>query len=241
MAKQEAFMKGAKILAVAVTATVLSGCSGMGSLNPFGEDKKFTVSQPSDNTTAVKDQTVAVVNNEGIKIYYTLLGNLDRIEVVGMADAWKGDGQTLEILAEADAKERLAKYLYDNQVNSSRSVEVTAKTLDKARDDALNRIENGMAPQDIVTFDEEAIEAEVEGNNSATVPSNDNTSRRVAQRVEETKVTALTQITSGGTLRGMRKIRSDVRNSGRTYVAVYQWSEKDQGTANEIRRKMFAK
>lgn len=230
-----------KLVALAVSAALLGGCS-TGSLNPFSGNKDFTVSQPGDNTTAVKDQTVAVVNDEGIKIYYTLLGNLDRIEVFGMADAWKGDGQTLEILAEADAKERLVKYLYDNQVNSARSVEVIARTLDKARDDALNRIENGMAPQDLVTFDEEAIEAEVEGDNRSTAkPSSDNTSRRIAQRVEETKVTALTKITAGGTLRGMRKIRSETRNNGRTYVAVYQWSEKDQGVANEIRRKMFAK
>ena len=229
-----------KLVALAVSSVLLTGC-GMSNLNPFGEDRDYTVSQPGDNTTAVKDQTVAVVNDEGIKIYYTLLGNLDRIEVYGMADAWKGDGQTLEILAEADAKERLVKYLYDNKVNSSRNVEVIAKTIDKARDDAMNRIENGVAPQDIVTFDEEAVEAEVAGENRATAPRNDNTSRRIAQRVEETKVTALTKITAGGTLRGMRKISSDVRNDGKTYVAVYQWSEKDQDVANEIRRKMFAK
>ena len=224
-----------KLVALAVSSVLLTGC-GMSNLNPFGEDRDYTVSQPGDNTTAVKDQTVAVVNNEGIKIYYTLMGNLDRIEVYGMADAWKGDGQTLEILAEADAKERLVKYLYDNQVNSTRSVEVIAKTLDKARDDALNRVENGLAPQSVVTFDEEATEAEV-----VAQPSNDNTSRRVAERIEETKVTALTKITAGGALRGMRKISSETRNNGRTYVAVYQWSEKDQDVANEIRRKMFSK
>ena len=224
-----------KLVALAVSSVLLTGC-GMSNLNPFGEDRDYTVSQPGDNTTAVKDQTVAVVNDEGIKIFYTLMGNLDRIEVYGMADAWKGDGQTLEILAEADAKERLVKYLYDNQVNSTRSVEVIAKTLDKARDDALNRVENGLAPQSVVTFDEEATEAEV-----VAQPSDDNTSRRVAERIEETKVTALTKITAGGALRGMRKISSETRNNGRTYVAVYQWSEKDQGVANEIRRKMFAK
>jgi hypothetical protein len=225
-----------KILALAVSAALLGGCSSVGSLNPFGKDKDFTVSQPGRNTTAVKDQTVAVVNDEGIKIYYTLLGKLDRIEVYGMADAWKGDGQTLEILAEADAKERLVKYLYDQRVDSDRSVEVIARTLDKARDDALNRMENGLSPPSIVEFDEESVEAEVNAQ-----PNSDNTSRRVAERIEETKITALTKITAGGTLRGMRKIRNKTRNNGRTYVAVYQWSEKDQDTANEIRRKMFSK
>lgn len=230
-------MKSTKILAVAVATTLLGGCSSVGNLNPFAEDEKFSVTQPEENGTAVKDKTVAVVNDEGIKIHYTLLGDLKRIEVYGMADAWKGDGQTLEILAEADAKERLVKYLYDNRVNTKRSVEVTATTLDKARDDALNEIENGLAPTSVVTFDEEAVEAEVA--NSA--PKSDNTSRRVAERIEQTKVNALTTITAGGTLRGMRRVSSDIRNNGRTYVAVYQWSPKDQAVANEIRTKMFAK
>lgn len=238
MAHREAFMKGTKLLAVAVAASFLGGCSSVGNLNPFGGDRDYTVSQPADNTTAVKDQTVSVVNDEGIKIYYTLLGDLDRIEVYGMADAWKGDGQTLEILAEADAKERLVKYLYDNKVNSSRSVEVIARTLDKARDDALNRVENGLSPQSVVEFNEEAVEQEVA---TQPAPKTDNTSRRVAERIEETKVNALTKVTAGGSLRGMRKIRSEVRNNGKTYIAVYQWSEKDQDTANQIRKKMFSK
>ena len=230
-------MKGTKLLAIAVSATLLGGCSSAG-LNPFGGDRDYTVSQPVDNTTAVKDQTVSVINDEGIKIFYTLTGDLDRIEVYGMADAWKGDGQTLEILTEADAKERLVKYLYDTKVNSSRSVEVIARTLDQARDDALNRVENGLAPQTVVNFDEEQVEQEVA---TQPTPKTDNTSRRVAERIEETKVNALTRVTSGGTLRGMRKIRSEVRNEGKTYVAVYQWSEKDQDTANQIRKKMFSK
>ena len=231
-----------KLVALAVSAALLGGCS-TGNLNPFSKDKEFTVSQPIDNTTAVKDQTVSVVNDEGIKIYYTLLGNLDRIEVYGMADAWKGDGQTLEILAEADAKERLVKYLYEEKVDTQRSIEVTTKTLDKARDDALNRIENGMGAPSLVEFDAETVEAEVAQEQAQNGPrtTDDNTSRRVAERVEQTKVSALTKITSGGTLRGMRKINGEFRQDGKVYVAVYRWSEKDQNTANEIRGKMFAK
>jgi len=232
-------MKGTKLLAIAVSAALLGGCS-TASLNPFSDDKNFTVSQPGDNTTAVKDTTVAVTNDEGIKIYYTLLGDLDRIEVYGVAETWKGN---VEIRAEADAKERLVKYLYEEKVDTQRSIEVTTKTLDKARDDALNRIENGMGAPSLVEFDAEIIEAEVAQEQAQNGPrtTDDNTSRRVAERVEQTKVSALTKITSGGTLRGMRKINGEFRQDGKVYVAVYRWSEKDQNTANEIRGKMFAK
>ena len=223
-----------KLLALAVATTLIGGCS---SINPFSDkDKNFTVSQSSDNMTPVKEQTVGLVNDEGIKIYYSWAGNLERIEVYGMAPAWKGN---VEVVAEADAKERLVKYLYDESVTTDRSVEVITKTLDKARDNALNQIENGLAPSAVVEFDQEEVEADVD--NNASTESNNNTSRRVAERIEQTKINTLTRITSGGNLRGMRKVGSQVRDNGRVYVAVYQWSEKDQNTANTIRNKMFAK
>jgi len=233
---QEVSMK--KLLAVAIATTILSGCSTIP--NPFADNDKFIVNQPSENWTAVQYVKVGVVNDEGIKIYYTLLGDLDRIEVYGFADAWKGN---VEIVAELDAKERLVKYLYDEKVDTDRSVEIITKTLDKARDSALNRIENGLDPQTVVEFSEEQIEQEVEGENQATVSQNldTNTSRRTAERIEATKIRALTRITSGGSLRAMRKVGSEVRNDGKTYIAVYEWSEKGQDTANQIRRKMFAK
>src|SRR5210317_1149928 len=155
-----------KLLAVAVATTLLGGCSSIDKINPFAEAKRdFTVAQPVDNTTAVKDVTVGTWNEEGIKIFYTLGGDLERIEVYGLAQSWKGN---VEIVAEADAKERLVKYLYDNQVNSRRSVEVLTRTLDKARDNALNDIENGRAPQSVVNFKEEAVEAEVATNPTGT-------------------------------------------------------------------------
>ena len=223
-----------KLLPVAVAA-LLGGCASIDNVNPFAESADYTVSQPGDNTVAVKDQKVGLVNDEGIKIYYTLLGDLDRIEVYGVAPAWKGN---VEIVAELDAKERLVKYLYDEKVNTSRSVEVLTRTIDKARDNALNKMQNGLPQDQVVEFAEEKVEAEVIEQPNKT---SNNTSRRVAERIESTKISALTKITSGGTLRAMRKVSSEVRDDGRTYVAVYRWSEKDQDTANSIRTKMFAK
>jgi hypothetical protein len=229
-------MKGTKILAIAVASALISGCSST-SFNPFGGDKDFTVSQPGENTTAVKDQTVGLINDEGIKIYYSLLGNLKRIEVYGVAPAWKGN---VEVLAEADAKSRLVKFLYDEQVNTKNSVDVITRTIDKARDNFLNNVDSGDRE---VLFDREEIKAEVAQtpNIPGAKENQDNTSRRIAERVEQTTIRELSRITSSGTLRGLRKIGSEVRDDGKIYVAVYEWSEKNQGTANEIRRKMFAK
>jgi hypothetical protein len=226
-------MKGTKLLAAAVATVIISGCSSVG--NFMGGNN--TVNQPDDNMTAVKDQTVGLINDEGIKIYYSLLGNLKRIEVYGVAPAWKGN---VEVIAEADAKSRLVKFLYDEQVNTRNSVDVITRTIDKARDNFLNNVDSGDRE---VLFDREEIQEEVAQSPDlyGAKENQDNTSRRIAERVEQTTIRELTRITSSGTLRGLRKIGSEVRDDGKTYVAIYEWSEKNQGTADEIRRKMFAK
>lgn len=235
-------MKGTKLLAVAVAASFLGGCSSVGNLNPFSKDKDYVVEQPNSNTTAVKDQTVNLSEGEGISIEYTLLGNLEKIEITGTVDSWKcaNSANTCEIMAEADAKERLIKYLYQERVTSNRSVEVIAKTLDQARDDATNRIANGEQVESITNFERGEVEQSV-AQDQATGVQPSNTARRVAETIETTKVTALTKITSQGTLRGLRKTRSGLINDGKTYVAVWEWSPKNQSTANEIRNLMFRK
>lgn len=234
-------MKGTKILAVAVAASMLGGCSST-SLNPFSDDRDYVVEQPNSNTTAVKDQTVNLSEGEGISIEYTLLGDLEKIEITGSVDSWKcaNSANTCEIMAEADAKERLVKYLYQERVTSNRSVEVIAKTLDQARDDATNRIANGEQVESITNFERGEVEQAVAQDQAQGVqPSN--TAKRVAETIETTKVSALTKITSQGTLRGLRKTRSGLINNGKTYVAVWEWSPKNQATASEIRNLMFSK
>jgi len=232
-----------KLLAVAVATTILSGCSSIDKINPFASgEQDYTVAQPDSNTTAVKDQTVNLSDGPGIQVSYTLLGDLEKIEITGSVDAWKcaNSNNTCEIFAEADAKERLVKYLYQERVSTSRSVEVIAKTLDQARDDATNRIANGEQVQSITNFERGEVEQQVDQDKAQGIQPT-NTAKRVAETIEETKVSALTKITSGGTLRGLRKVRSGLINGGKTYTAVWEWSTKGQATARDIREKMFSK
>lgn len=215
------------IIAIALASALLGGCS---SLSPFGSDR---MEQPESNKTAIKDTKVGLVNEEGIKVYYTLFGELDRVEAYGIAPAWKGN---VDVVAELDAKERLTKFLYDEVVNSDKSVTIVTKAIDKAKDNSVNRMDGAEVEYSIAE-----LEAEVK---QAPTPSEDNTSRRIAQRVENTLIKSLTTVKSQGKLRGLRKIDAyerTGRNGLNYYVAVYQWSEKDQATAKQIRATMFGK
>ena len=211
--------KTALAMSMAAMITV-TGCGSFGS-------KQQALSPSTDSQTAVKDGTISTeFKDEGIKLFYTFTGNLDRIEVYGLAPAWKGN---VDVLAEADAMDKLVKFVHGQTVSTDRRVKIMAKSLDKARDNTLNRFKSN---DDNLNFDSKELE------NSGSENTSNNTSRRIADRVENTLVTTVTNITAKGRLTGVRKVRDSVVQDGKTYVAVYQWSEKDQATSEFIRGRM---
>ena len=208
-------------LAMSMAAMItLTGCGSFGS-------KQQALSPSTDSQTAVKDGTISTeFKDEGIKLFYTFTGKLDRIEVYGLAPAWKGN---VDVLAEADAMDKLVKFVHGQTVSTDRRVKIMAKSLDKARDNTLNRFKSN---DDNLNFDSKELE------NAGSENSSNNTSRRIADRVENTLVTTVTTITAKGRLTGVRKVRDSVVQDGKLYVAVYQWSEKDQATSEFIRGRM---
>jgi major membrane immunogen (membrane-anchored lipoprotein) len=211
--------KTAMAMSMAAMITV-TGCGSFGS-------KQQSLTPPSDSQTAVKDGTISTeFKDQGIKLFYTFTGNLDRIEVYGLAPAWKGN---VDVLAEADAMDKLVKFVHGQTVSTDRRVKIMAKSLDKARDNTLNRFKSN---DDNLNFDSKELE------NSGSENTSNNTSRRIADRVENTLVTTVTNITAKGRLTGVRKVRDSVVQDGKMYVAVYQWSEKDQATSEFVRGRM---
>jgi hypothetical protein len=135
----------------------------------------------------------------------------------------------VDVLAEADAMDKLVKFVHGQTVSTDRRVKIMAKSLDKARDNSLNRFKSN---DDNLNFDSRELE------NAGPENSTNNTSRRIADRVENTLVTTVTNITAKGRLTGVRKVRDSVVQDGKMYVAVYQWSEKDQATSEFVRGRM---
>jgi len=214
-----------KKTALAMSMAAMITVTGCGSLG-FG-NKEQALAPPSDSQTAVRDGTISTeFKDEGIKLFYTFTGKLDRIEVYGLAPAWKGN---VDVLAEADAMDKLVKFVHGKTVSTDRRVKIMAKSLDKARDNTLNRFKSN---DDNLNFDSKELE------NAGEENSRNNTSRRIADRVENTLVNTVTTITAKGRLTGVRKVRDSVVQDGKLYVAVYQWSEKDQATSEFIRGRM---
>jgi len=192
-------------------ALALAGCSSV------------KLSEPS----TIKDTKLATnFTDEGVKIFYTFTGKLEKIEVYGQADAWKGN---VESLAEADALAKLVKFVYGNDVSTNRKVSIIGKAIENAEDSTNT---------DTITSDSKELESELRNK-----PNNSNSSnaKRTAKIVNETITDTVTSMKSQGKLVGIRKANDYQKDNGKTYVAVYVWSEKDQAISESIRKRMLGK
>lgn len=213
-------MKKTALALTLVAALGLSACSST---------KNLGLAPPSDTGVAVKDTVISTdFKDQGIKLHYTLFGNLERIEVYGIAPAWKGNA---EIIAEADAMDKLVKFVHGQTVSSNRRTKILARSLDRARDNTQNRFKTADGTVNFSSEDLERATGE-DGNRQ------NNTSTRTADRLENTLVSTVTSITASGRLTAIRKVRDGTMQDGRYYVAVYQWSEKEQALSQTIRNKM---
>ena len=174
---------------------------------------------------AIKDAKLATnFTDEGVKIFYTFTGKLEKIEVYGQTDAWKGN---VESLAEADALAKLVKFVYGNDVSTNRKVNIIGKAIENAEDSTNT---------DTITSDSKELESELRNK-----PNNSSNAKRTAKIVNETVTDTVTSMKSQGKLVGVRKANDYQKDNGKTYVAVYVWSDKDQAISENIRKRMMGK
>jgi hypothetical protein len=210
-----------KLISFLIVAISLGACSS-------------SPNKPSVSTN-IKDQSIATdFTDEGIKITYTFSGKLESIEVYGQAEAWRGN---VEAVAEADAMAKLTKFVNGQTISTDRRVKVIGKSIEDARD---NKLDKYKSQDGTINVTSKQIESDpIADQNKQS--SQENTAARSANTINQMVVTTVTNMTSKGRLVGVRKIRDFQRNDGKTYVAVYVWSEKDQATSEFIRNRMQGK
>jgi hypothetical protein len=126
---------------------------------------------------------------------------------------------------------------------------VIGKSMENFNDNLIKSVYKG---DEVPTFTDKQIEDEIgkERKVNLNLP-NANTNdlknqdltkyQREAKVVNDTTIDTLTKIGSSGKLQGVRKVRDYVKDDGKTYVAVYVWSDKDIETINYIKQKMLTK
>jgi hypothetical protein len=199
----------------------------------------------SDKETGVKETRLATnFTDQGIKVFYTLTGKLEKIEVYGQAEAWKGN---VELQAEADAYAKMVKFLYGTDISQERKIKIIGRAIEKAQDQYLDRskmIDGSIISTDReVEIEEQDRQQETKSGNKPIGGSNPGAeltkaSQRAARSLNETVMETVTTLTAAGRLTAMRKVRDSVINDGKTYVATYEWDERAQATVESVRSRM---
>jgi hypothetical protein len=207
------------IISVAVMASLgLSGCAMFKSEDPLS-GKNSGPNMPQSWETPIKDTTLSVdFKDEGIKISYTMTGKLEKIQVYGLAPVWKGNPT---VLAEADAAVKLIKFVHGKNVSSTENIKIIAKAIEKSQDGLTNNFDSKVLKDD-----------------NTPVTDKTKSALRHANVVTETITETTNTITANGRLTGVRKTGDFLQDGGKVYVAVYEWSERDQAVADRLRKIM---
>lgn len=214
------------VIAVALGLTLaITGCSSF-SNKPSGVD-------PGE-VTALKDQVLSTdFSREGIRITYTLFGDVKKIEAFGYAPVWRGN---FEHVAEADAKDKLIKFLRGETVSTNRMTRVIARSIERSQDRSVNKFRT---VDGAVNFTDEELETgNLSGVRVGEGDTRDNTAMRRASVNNAQIVTSTITVTAKGRLSAVRKASGSVTDDGKTYVAVFVWSPKDQSAARSITEQM---
>ena len=218
-------MKQTVLVLAVLTAVGLSACSSTSApgLNP-------------GNVTAVKEQRLSTdFKEEGIRVTYTFTGEVEKVEAFGYAEVWRGQYQHV---AEADAKDKLVKFLHGESVSTSRKTQVIAKSIDRAQDNTINKFKTIDGAINFTDTDLEKVESQANVVPSSDENSKSNTALRKASVNNAQIVTSTITISSKGILQGVYRERTESINDNKTFVAVYVWSPKGQKVANDVKKLM---
>lgn len=213
------------LLVLSLAAILATGCSStkLAGVNP-GE------------VTSVKDERLSTdFKREGVRVTYKFSGEVEKIEAFGYAPVWRGEYQ---IVAEADAKEKLVKFLRGETVDSTRMTRVIAKSIERSQDNTLNKFRTVDGTINVSDADIEKEESQANVNPSSEENSKSNTALRKASVNNARIVTSTITVTAKGRLSAVRKDRGGAIEDGKTYMAVYVWTPKDQNAARSITNMM---
>jgi len=223
------------ILALAVVATLgMTACSSTKTAVDVG-DKGSAI--PAGSQQAISEQRLASeFKRQGVKVVYSMSGELEAIETIGYAPVW-GNSQNAAReafrVAELEAKKSLNDFINRETIQSSTSVQMISKNLEKARDNKTNNFATNKNRDTVasVASDEEAkADGEVNREENTAIRQD---ALEIATRVNTTITTK-----NRGILGGLYLVEGDVINDGKTVRVVYRWDLKHQPVRMQIRNMM---
>jgi hypothetical protein len=219
-----------RILVTALTAAMigLSGCSSTGNTG-----------SANSAATAIADQRLAVndFKRQGIRIGYTLTGDLDFVETTGYAPVWGSNQNAAREafrVAELEAKKSLNDFMNKETITSTVSVRMISQNLESARDKRTSNFTNTKSGEDeLVALDVE----QKEPTNKESTQENNTTDRNDALRIAS-RVSTTISTQNRGILTGLYLVEGRVINDGKNVQVVYRWDRKSMAARGQLRNLM---
>ena len=223
------------ILAAAVAMSLLAGCSG------FGKKSTDVSSGGMINPgaqQAISEQRVANdFKRQGIRVIYSLTGELEAIETTGYAPVWGNSQNAIREsfrVAELEAKKAMNDFINRETITSSVSVAMVSRNLERARDNKTNSFSTNRGRDDVVS---EVTDEEMSDGNA--IGTEQNTATRQDAINIASRVNTNISIRNTGILGGMYLVEGTVINGGRNVRAVYRWDRKHNAVRSNVRNLMM--
>jgi hypothetical protein len=217
-------------LKILITGLILSmalmACSSTVNQTRSGVNGVSASSQIS--ITPIKDQRLAEseFKTKGVRIYYTLLGNVEAIEATGYAAVVGNSASAAREsyrVAELEAKKSLSDFINQEAITSTTSIRMISQNLERAEDKTSTQ-----SNSDLIASD----------SNLSTKSSQDNSAvRNDALKIASTLQTTITT-QNKGILAGLYLKESAVLDGGRSVMVVMRWDQKHNDSRKQIRNLM---
>jgi hypothetical protein len=226
-----------RILVAALTLSVLGivGCSntqGPTTMNSGGIDPGSTAN------TAIAEQRLAVseFKKNGVRISYTLGGDVDSIEVYGYAAVWgnsmNGARESYRV-AELEAKKSLNDFINKESIRTTTSVRMISQNVERATDATNNKFASNRAQADELVAVDEEVKASASDVNSRENAAVRNNALNIASKLSTTIV-----VNNSGILGGLYLKESGVIDDGRAVYVVMRWDRKSNASRPQLRKLM---
>jgi hypothetical protein len=221
------------IASMAVVALQLVGCSSTQTTpNAAG------ISPGASASTAIADQRLAAseFKRSGVKVYYTLFGDVEAIEVTGYAAVWGGSMNAAREsyrIAELEAKKSLNDFINKESIQTNTSVRMISENLEHAQDQNTNKFSSnkGSGPDELVAVDEDVSNRTPE--NSQENQAIRNNALKIASKLQTT-----ISVQNRGILGGLYLKEGSVIDDGRAVKVVMRWDKKHNAVRLQVRSLM---
>jgi hypothetical protein len=190
--------------------------------------------QPSQSASIpISEQRLAVseFKSQGVRIYYSLFGDVEAIETTGYAAVWGNSPNAAREsyrVAELEAKKSLSDFINKETVTSTTSVRMISQNLEQAQDKTSNKFANNQSSNELI-----AVDTDLTAKGSQENIAVRNNALKIASTLQTTIRTQNT-----GILGGLYLKESAVIDGGRSVKVVMRWDKKHNDSRKQIRNLM---